>query len=70
MDLIDTLFTDKTTKEPLPVTQQYGKANSIMNLRDKKGRTPLHMAILFNNKEATETLMYLGANPHVEDAYG
>ena len=41
-----------------------------MNLRDKMGRTPLHMAIVFNNKEAAETLMYLGANPHVEDAYG
>lgn len=41
-----------------------------MNLRDKKGRTPLHMAIAFNNKEAAETLLHLGASPHIEDAYG
>jgi ankyrin repeat protein len=41
-----------------------------MNLRDKKGRTPLHMAVAFNNKEAAETLMHLGASPHIEDAYG
>lgn len=70
MDLIDTLFTDKPTNETIPVTLQFGKAGSIMNLRDAKGRTPLHMAIIFNNKEAAETLMYLGANPHIEDAYG
>ena len=27
------------------------------------------MAIAFNNKVAAETLLYLGANPHVKDAY-
>jgi hypothetical protein len=41
-----------------------------MNLRDKKGRTPLHMAIAFNNKETAEALLNLGASPHIEDAYG
>ena len=41
-----------------------------MNLRDLCGRTPLHMAVAFNNKIAVETLMYLGANPHIKDAYG
>ncbi len=42
----------------------------LMNLRDFRGRTPLHVAIAFNNKVAAETLLYLGANPHVKDAYG
>ena len=42
----------------------------LMNLRDYRGRTPLHVAIAFNNKVAAETLLYLGANPHVKDAYG
>jgi ankyrin repeat protein len=70
MDLIDSLFTDKPQQEQQPVTQQYGKPNNIMNLRDFKGRTPLHMAIAFNNKEAAEVLMHLGASPHIEDAYG
>ena len=69
MDLIDTLFLEKPVVEPLPVTQQYGKPNNIMNLRDKKGRTPLHMAVAFNNKEAAEALLHLGASPHIEDAY-
>ena len=41
-----------------------------MNLRDKKGRTPLHMAVAFNNKAAAECLLYLGANPHIADCYG
>jgi hypothetical protein len=70
MDLIDTLFVNKPESEPIPVTQQYGKANNIMNLRDNKGRTPLHMAIAFNNKESMEALLNLGASPHIEDAYG
>ena len=40
-----------------------------MNLRDKKGRTPLHVAVAFNNKTAAECLLYLGANPHITDCY-
>jgi len=70
MELLDSLFTDKEAVEKLPVTQQYGKLNNIMNLRDKKGRTPLYMAIAMNNKEAAETLLNLGASPHIEDAFG
>lgn len=41
-----------------------------MNWRDHKGRTALHLAIAFNNKVAVETMLHLGANPHVEDAFG
>lgn len=70
MDLIDSLFVDKPPVETIPTTKQFGKLNAIMNLRDKKGRTPLHMAIAFNNKESTEALLNLGASPHIEDAYG
>ena len=25
---------------------------------------------MFNNKQAAETLLYLGANPHIQDVYG
>lgn len=42
----------------------------LINLRDYRGRTALHVAIAFNNKVTAETLLYLGANPHIKDAYG
>ena len=42
----------------------------LMNHRDHKGRTALHMAIAMNNKVASETMLHLGANPHVKDAFG
>jgi ankyrin repeat protein len=41
-----------------------------MNLRDTKGRTPLHMAIAFNNKDTVEALLNLGASPSLADQYG
>ena len=68
MDLIDSLFQEGAEAiETVPVTKQV--ARGLMNHRDAKGRTALHMAIAFNNKVAAETLLYLGANPHVKDAY-
>ena len=41
-----------------------------MNYRDRHGRTALDVAIAFNNKVAVETMLHLGANPHIKDAYG
>ena len=68
MDLIDSLFQENVEAiESLPVTKQV--ARGLMNHRDAKGRTALHMAIAFNNKVAAETLIYLGADPHIKDAY-
>lgn len=43
---------------------------SIINLRDHKGRTALHIAAIWGNKDAAETLLYLKANPLVEDGAG
>ena len=64
MNLIDTLFVDNNEAiESLPTSKQVVKG--LMNYRDKKGRTALHMAIAFNNKVTAETLLYLGANPHI-----
>ena len=69
MDLIDSLFLDNVEAiEAVPVSKQMMRG--LMNHRDNKGRTALHMAIAFNNKVAAETLLYLGANPHIQDAYG
>ena len=75
MNLIDTLFVEQQANEDnladqerIPTKKQVIKG--IMNYRDHMGRTPLHMAIAFNNKVAAETLLCLGANPHVKDAYG
>ena len=64
MDLIDTLFVNESEAiESVPTSKQMVKG--LMNCRDKKGRTALHMAIAFNNKVTAETLLYLGANPHI-----
>lgn len=43
---------------------------SILNFRDHKGRTALHIAAIWNNKAACETLLYLKANPLIEDGAG
>jgi ankyrin repeat protein len=40
---------------------------SILNFRDHKGRTPLHIAAIWANKEACETLLYLKANCLIKD---
>lgn len=70
MNLIDTLFSDKEPKEAVPCSKQFTKSTGIVNFRDKLGRTALHMAVAFGNKMAAETLLYLGANPHIEDVFG
>ena len=71
MNLIDTLFKgDEQASEQVPCQRQYCKKTGIMNRRDHLGRTPLFVAVAFNNKKAVETLLYLGANPHIEDVYG
>jgi ankyrin repeat protein len=66
MGLIDTLFCNLDEKEPIPCEKQY----SSINRRDNKGRTALFVAVAFNNKQAVETLLHLGANPHIPDVYG
>ena len=43
---------------------------SLLNFRDHKGRTPLHIAAIWGNKAACETLLYLKANPLIEDGGG
>ena len=64
MDLIDSLFLENAEAiEAVPVSKQ--AVRGLMNYRDLKGRTALHMAIAFNNKVTAETLLYLGANPHI-----
>ena len=40
---------------------------SLINFRDHKGRTPLHIAAMWNNKPAVETLLQMKANPLIED---
>lgn len=43
---------------------------SLVNFRDHKGRTPLHVAAIWKNKNACETLLYLKANPLISDGAG
>ena len=65
--MIDTLF-KKGDGEQNQVIEQTGPKN-ILNYRDHLGRTALHLAVAVSNKEAVETLLYLGANPHVADVF-
>jgi len=41
-----------------------------MNFRDMRGRTALHVAAAFNNRSVCESLLFLGANPLIEDEFG
>ena len=68
MNLIDTLFIKEEKTEQGLI--QYCKSTGLINRRDHHGRTPLHVAVAFNNKTTVETLLNLGANPHVRDLYG
>ena len=43
---------------------------SLLNFRDFLGRTALHIAAIWGNKSAIETLLYLKANPLIEDGAG
>jgi ankyrin repeat protein len=68
---IDNLFSQGLEeREKRPCETQYCKPTSVINRRDHLGRTPLFVAVAFNNKQAVETLLYLGANPHIEDIFG
>lgn len=68
LNLIDSLFKEQSRQEEQVL--QYCKATGLINRRDHLGRTPLHIAIAFNNKATVETLLNLGANPHVKDVFG
>ena len=70
MLLLDGIFSNLEAKESEPCKQQFCKNTSIINRRDHKGRTALFAAVAYNNKQAVETLLHLGANPHIEDIYG
>ena len=43
---------------------------NFINFRDHLGRTPLHIAAIWKNKAACETLLYLKANCLIEDGAG
>jgi len=74
MNLIDTLFVPNEKSPPRKADEFIGvpqaTLNGIVNLRDLKGRTALHVAAAFGHKLAVETLLFLNANPHLEDVFG
>ena len=44
--------------------------SALLNAPDAQGKTALHIAAFLNNYQTVETLLFLGADPLVEDAYG
>jgi ankyrin repeat protein len=40
-----------------------GVIEALVQAQDSKGLTPLHLTCIKGHAEATEVLMYLGANP-------
>lgn len=67
MNKIDDMFIDKPFQkgEVLQVNLK-----SMVNFRDRLGRTALHVAVAFENKAAVETLLFLNANPLIRDSFG
>ena len=61
----DPIEIDPTDDEQLTVGVEQTSVvlNSIVNFRDIRGRTPLHIAAAFNNRASVEALLFLGANP-------
>jgi ankyrin repeat protein len=72
MNLLDSTFRkqENEAQEKYPCQVQFCKPTSVINRRDHYGRTPLWCAVAFSNKMAVETLLQLGANPHIADIYG
>ena len=66
MDKIDIL---RIKEEKQSKSQTMNKKALFVNHADHLGRTALHVAVACNNKVAAETLLYLGANPHMTDCF-
>ena len=61
---------ERDPDDPTKGGQPQVSMKSLLNFRDFKGRTPLHIATISRNQAACETLLYLGANPLIEDGAG
>ena len=49
------------------INNQLIKAGAEVNIVDKKGQTPLHLAVLTNRPEIVHLLLQHGANSFVQD---
>ena len=74
MDKSDFVHVDDEAFAPIERVPQSGhpqvSMNSLVDFRDHKGRTALHIAVIWNNKDAVECLLKFEANPNIEDGAG
>ena len=74
MDKSDSVHVDDELFDPIDTNSEFGhpqmSMDSLINFRDHKGRTPLHIAVIWNNMAAVECLLKFKANSLIEDAKG
>jgi len=70
MDSLDNLPSREHRVEPEGEDVKQPSLLNVVNFRDNHGRTGLHVAAAHNNMAVCEILLFLRANPHVEDVYG
>ena len=75
MDKSDTVHVDDAEFNPIDTTiskkgHPQVSMDSLINFRDYKGRTPLHIAVIWNNLNAVECLLKFKANTLIEDGKG
>lgn len=70
MDKSDTVHVDDAEFDPIETGHKQVSMDSLINFRDHKGRTPLHIAVIWNNLSAVECLLKFKANTLIEDGKG
>lgn len=58
---------DQTMKCFLTIIASHREFKNLVNMKNEKGQTPLHYAVILNQPEIVEELLAVGANPDLYD---